>query len=421
MVQPPQINSQSDILSNQTKSAFLWTRLLSIPFWSIISMLSFILYKDMQITAFQVTTIVAMKPMSALLASYWSISIHHRQDRLVSNLIYANVLRFLPFLFFPWIESTWLIIFSFGFYWMLTRGVIPAWVEIFKINIKEVARERAFAYVSAIDYLGAALMPLVIGTLLDEYHLSWRWIFPVTALIGLSSTYFLWRIPSSVINSLNQIKPETPSNFSQQLLKPWKDSWSLLKERPDFFKFQVGFMLGGTGLMMMQSAQPIFFVDRLNLSFTEMAFATTLCKGIGFAVTSPFWARMFAKIDIFYFSGLVTILAALFPFFLIGAEYHILFLYFAYMMYGLMQGGSELSWHMSGPIFAREEDSSVYSRTNVLTVGIRGCIAPYFGSLLLYMFDSSTFVLLCGSFLCLLATERLVHYSKQMKLQVSSM
>lgn len=402
--------------SSQTRSAFLWTRLLSIPFWSLISMLSFILYKDMQISALQITTIVAMKPMSALLASYWSISIHHRQDRLRSNLITANIIRFLPFLFFPWIESAWVMIFAYGLYWMLTRGVTPAWMEIFKINLKESTRERTFAYVSALDYLGAALMPLVIGKLLDEFHLSWRWIFPVTALMGLSSTYFLYRIPSAVIK---QVLLKDSPKLSQQLIKPWKDCWQLLKERPDFAKFQVGFLFGGAGLMMMQSAQPIFFVDQLHLSFTEMAFAMTLCKGIGFAASSPIWVRVFGRIDIFYFTGLVTILAGLFPFFLIGAEYHLLFLYFAFMLYGLMQGGSELSWHMSGPIFAKEGDSSIFSQTNVLTVGVRGCVAPYLGSLLLYMFNSSTAVLLCGSLLCFIATERMMRYSKSMKSEYS--
>lgn len=404
---------ETNHLSKKTQSAFFWTRLLSIPFWSLIGMLSFILYKDMQITALQIATIVAMKPMSALLAAYWSITIHDRQDRLRSNLIWANMLRFVPFLFFPWIEDAWVMIFSFGLYWTLTRGVTPAWMEIFKTHIKDTTRERTFAYVTALDYLGAALMPLLLGLLLDEYHLSWRWLFPLTAVIGLASTYFLFRIPSSAISKLQA----NASTFKQSLGKPWKDCWELLKKRPDFAKFQVGFLFGGAGLMVMQAAQPIFFVDQLHLSFTEMAFAMTLCKGIGFAVSSPLWVRFFGRIDIFYLTAIITILAGLFPFFLIGAEYNLLWLYFAYMLYGLMQGGSELCWHMSGPVFAKEEDSSIYSQTNVLTVGVRGCIAPHIGSLLLYLFHSSTFVLLCGSFLCLLATERMLRYGKALNAQ----
>lgn len=369
----------------------------------------------MQISALQITTIVALKPISALFASYWSLTIHKRRDLLVSNLIWANILRFLPFLFIPWIDSSWLIIFAFGIYMMLTRGIIPAWMEILKLNIKGMARERVFAYVSALDYMISALLPLAIGKLLDDYYLSWRWMFPAAAIIGLSSTYFLFRIPSTMLNDISRAMAAESSTLSQHVARPWKDCWNLLKERPDFAKYQIGFMLGGAGLMVMQPALPIFFVDTLKLSYTEMAFAIALCKGIGFAVTSPVWVRIFRRVDIFYFSGLVTIFIGLFPFFLIGAEYHLLLFYFAYMLYGLMQAGSELSWHMSGPYFAREEDSSVYSRTNVLTVGMRGCIAPFFGSLLLYAFSSSTLVLLVGSLLGLMATERLFRYSKDVK------
>jgi Major Facilitator Superfamily len=398
----------------QTRAAFLWSRLFNIPFWTIINMLSFILYKDMQITTLQITIIVALKPISALFAAYWSVSIHQRQDRLISNLVWANILRFVPFLFFPWMGSAWLMILAFGVYMMLHRGCIPAWMEILKLNIKGTARERVFAYVNASDYLISAFMPLLIGWMLDDFHEAWRWIFPITALIGLSSTYFLFKIPPSMIPKISE-RMKSEFTISEHALKPWKDCWTLLKERPDFANFQKGFFLGGAGLMIMHAVLPIFFVDTLHLSYTEMAFAITLCKGIGYAVTSPIWVRVFHRLDIFYFCGLVTILIALFPFFLYGAEQHLLFFYFAYMMYGLMQAGSELAWHMSGPIFSQEGDSSVYSRTNVLTVGVRGCIAPFFGSFLFYIFNNSMIVLFCGSLVAILATERLFHYSRARK------
>lgn len=52
------------------------------------------------------------------------------------------------------------------------------------------------------------------------------------------------------------------------------------------------------------------------------------------------------------------------------AQYHVIMLYVAYGLYGVMQAGSELGWHMSGPCFAQEKDSTVFSSTNVLMVGI---------------------------------------------------
>lgn len=399
----------SEYLLRQTRRAYLCTRLLNIPFWSILSLLSLILYKEMQISALQIALFISLKPLSALFAPYWSSSLPQRQDRLIPNIFWANILRYLPFLFFPWIESSWLIIFSFGFYMMLQRGVMPAWMEIFKRNIKGIEREKVFAFGSALDYLGPAFLPLAIGIFLDDYSISWRWLFFSAASIGLLSTFFLYGIPAVTFSE--NTETQSPSTFLGEVFKPWKQSWALIRDYPEFRNYQIGFMLGGTGLIVIHSTLPMFFVDVLKLSYTEMALAIALSKGIGFVAASPLWVKLIRRIDLFLFSSIVTILCALFPFFLMGAEWHLFFFYFGYLLYGVMQAGSELSWHLSGPIFSKEKESSVYTQTNVLMVGIRGCIAPFFGTFLYSCFNS-TAVLLAGCCFCLLATERLRHYRR---------
>ena len=50
--------------------------------------------------------------------------------------------------------------------------------------------------------------------------------------------------------------------------------------------------------------------------------------------------------------------------------------YAAYTMFGIMQAGSTLSWHLSGPIFSKEKDSTLFSGVSVAMVGLRGCIFP---------------------------------------------
>ena len=157
----------------KTRSAFLWTRLLNIPFWVIFNMLPIILYKDLHATPFQITAIIALKPIASLFSPYWSISVSQRQDRLVSNLVWANILKFLPFLFFPWLDNPWLFVLAFGFYMMFVRGVIPSWMEIIKLNIQGTAREKVFAFGSAMDYVISAILPLAFGWVLDDYHNSW--------------------------------------------------------------------------------------------------------------------------------------------------------------------------------------------------------------------------------------------------------
>ncbi len=399
----------------RTQSAFIWTRILDVPFWGLVSLLSIILYKDMQITPLQITVIIALKPMSALLAPYWSQAIYQRPDRVISNLVWANIVRYFPFLFVPWVSSPWIIIAAFGLYMVLYRGVIPGWMETVKKNLPPKDRERLVAYGSTINYCGTALLPLLLGLALDGYEHSWRWLFPLTALIGLISTLFLYRIPVSA-EGRQEVAPPLGvwSLFKEQMLKPWKQSWQLIREHVDFAHYQIGFMLGGAGLMVIQPALPIFFVDVLELSYTKMLIALAVCKGLGFVLASPFWLKLFRKWNIHSFSGLVTVLAALFPLLILGAQFDSIMLYVAYGLYGVMQAGSELSWHMSGMAFSKEQDSSAFSGTNVLTVGIRGCIAPALGAVL-YSMTNSMVVMVLGSIFCLLATGHLFKYRSSSK------
>lgn len=163
--------------------------------------------------------------------------------------------------------------------------------------------------------------------------------------------------------------------------------------------------------MIFQPVLPKFFVDVLDLSYLEVATALTVCKGLGFALTSPLWIKAYRQVDIFQFSRWVIFLIAIFPVFLSLSPLNLSWLYVAYFAYGIMQVGSEMSWNLSGPVFAREENSSTYSVVNVLAGGIRGCIFPLLGTLLYEVTNAPT-VLLLGSLLCLAATYQLKASSK---------
>lgn len=394
----------------RTSSAFLFSRLLSVPFSSIFSLLLIILYKDLHATPLQITIAIALRPVASLFAPYWSASIHAQDRSLILKLSIANIIKYLPFLFAPFVDNPWFYVLSFGYYMMLTRGMIPTWMEILKKNVKGISMERVFAYGSAFEYIGGAILPIMFGFLLDGDEQAWRYIFPAAALVGMFSAIFIYRIPASLLD-----KMPAERSFKQHLMNPWKESLNLLKKRPDFLKFQIGFMWGGAGLMVLQPVLPKFFVDVLDLSYLEVAMALTVCKGIGFALTSPFWIIAYRKMDIFQFSRLVIFLISIFPLCLLASQFNLIWLYIGYLAYGMMQVGSEMSWNLSGPVFAKQEDSSKYSVVNVLAGGIRGSIFPLLGTLL-YEYTNAATVLVLGSVFCLISTYQL----KTSKARVSS-
>ncbi len=375
-------------------------RLLGTPLWTLLSMVVYILYKQVGLSPLQITCIVALKPTSSLLSPYWSHAIYKRPHKLTSNLLGANFLRYGFFLCLPWVDSPWFLIFAFGVYMTLSRATIPAWTEIFQSNLPSEQREELVGYATTIDYLGTAVMSVLLGIALDFYPDQWRWLFWISALLGILSTSLLLLIHPYMSNNIQ--KPTLFSRqsagalrrFKKQIIRPWKAVRRLLLKRSDFTVFQWGFMLGGSSLMIIQPALPRFFLDTLKLSFVEMGCALSLCKGLGVALSSPMWTKLFRKLSIFQFSSLVTLFAAIFPFFLLASYWQGALLYFAYGFYGVMQAGSEMSWHMSSLVFSKGKDSSLFSIANVLTVGIRGCLVPILGSLVLHWLEPSSIILL---------------------------
>lgn len=390
------IFSPSARSDHATRLAYLMTCILRAPFWALYNLLMFILYKDLGASPFQIALFIAIRPIVSIFSMYWSAPIVGRPDRLRKNIVLAGVVGYLPFFFFPLIRSPWFVLFASGVYMTTFRGSVPAWMEVFKRNLPHEMRNKVFSWGSMISYSIVAGLPLVLGPMLDRFSFSWCWLFPLSAFLGLLPILYQLRMP--IDGSMEQSAPRL--SLSKRVTNPWSNAWQLFRSRADFRCYQIGFMLfGGCGLMIIQPALPKFFMDILGLSYTELSIALAMCKGVGFALTSPLWARAMSRVNLFRFSSVVTFFGGVFPLILLVAQWQIGWVYVAYLFYGVMQAGSELIWHLAGPLFADREDSSVYSNVSILIVGLRGCCIPQFGSFLSIWF-ASPIILLLGTLSC---------------------
>lgn len=395
--------------------AFTLSKLLNTPFWSLYStMLPFILYRDLHASAALVAFALAIKPLSSLIAPYWSAALKCQTGWLRKNIIWGNLLGHLPFFFTPFFDSPWFLTLSGAFYMILARGVTPVWMEILKLQVETKKRTALFAWSSALTYLGDALFACIAGLLLDDYKEAWRWLFPFTALLSCSAIFWQYKLPT-LPGGADTVSPSrglpTFAQLCFQLKKPWVESWRLLKRRPDFMRFQIGFTFGGGALMIIHGALPTFFVDVLNISYSEVGLALGLCKGIGFILATPTWASFFNRLNIYQFNGWVTAMALTYPLLLFFAPSNIIWLYGAYLCYGVMQGGSEIGWNLSGVAFSQKEESTPYTIVNVLMVGLRGILTPLSGFLCLFISPYSSILL--GAIFSLLATQSLFAFSRK--------
>ncbi|WP_052236385.1 MFS transporter [Candidatus Protochlamydia amoebophila] len=388
-----------DYLKN-TQFIFIASKLLNSPLGAMYNLLSFIICKQLGATPFQITLLISSKPLVALISFYSSVFIKNRPERLKSLIISSTILSFIPCFAFPFVTNCWFFIFAFALFMMSAKAMLPAWAEIFKRNIGPEGRSAIFSKGSTVNYLANIFVPLLLAPILDYYPLIWTEIFFILALIQLAHVVFLLRLKVRLEEHESSSFAPNSFSFRSVIFDPWKNSWQLMKQRPDFRNYQIVFLLGGTGLILSQPVLPLFFEQILHLSYTQLIFAVSLCKGIGFAITSPLWANAFNRISINLFNFFVTALAGLFAIVLATIQQEVLWLYLAYLIYGIMQAGSEMSWHLAGPRFAKQEDSTLYTSVNIAMIGLRGCIAPFIGELLFCTTNFSV-VFFCSAGCCL--------------------
>lgn len=411
--------SQRDQLNIQenTKLTFIWAKLLSSPLESMCGLLAFILYKELHASPFQITLLISSKPIVALLSFYGNSFIRGNAYKLKPLITVSTLISFLPFLFFPIMDNVWFFILAYAIFMMSNRAVIPAWSEILRINLTNQERGKVFSIGSTANYLANIVVPILISPMIDYYPGIWKSIFFILAIIHCFSAIVISFIRIKNQEKVLSIEKKTSFSLKSILIAPWKNSWSLIKERKDFRNFQFVFMLGGGGIMLMQPVFPIFFKQTLQLSYTELTLAISFCKGIGFAISSPIWARKLYQIPIHLFNSYVTCLAGVFAFLIIVSTYQISGVYIAYLIYGVMQAGSELSWNLSGPIFSKDQESTLFTGVNVAMVGLRGCFVPFLGELL-FLYSNSFTVFACGGCLCLMGSVYslwLNHYFRNME------
>lgn len=386
--------------------ALVWSNLLSEPLFTLYGFIAFILYKDLGASAFQIALMTMLKPVVTILSFYWSAGL--KNGKLKSNLFWAGFLMRAPFLFCFWFDSVWYVIGAAVNYMFFYRASMPAWLELLKQNMKEGSRSKAFSMSSALGYAEGVALSLAMGGLLDQDAGLWKGLFVAAAVIGMGALWAQSRIEVDAGGD----EAEERLSLRERVARPWKDSWKLIKNRPDFSKFQWGFMLCGFGIMLIQPALPLFCADDLGISYLEMAAAVSIAKGLGFALSSPIWARWMERANVFQMASAVFLSVGFFPVLLSCSVWGLFWLYAAYFLYGVGQGGSHLVWNLSGPIFAGKEESSRYTGVNVVMAGLRGAVAPPLGGWLAVAWGPVE-VLILGGLLCFYSGARLYQRKKE--------
>lgn len=359
-------------------AALMSVALLQEPLTCLFIWLPFILRKQCGATAFILSLLATIKPVVSLLSFYWSQFVMERgwSNRQIVGI--SGFLARVPFLFFPFIDSIPYDIFATAAYLFFSKASIPGWMETLKLNFDAASFKKWFSWSTTLGYVEGMFLAWGLGYLFDHSLLAWRYLFAISAVIGMIGVLGQTRFPLSLL-----IQPPLKDITLKTLfVKPIQDALEVLNLRKDFALFQKGFMYGGLGIMLVNVVLPLFLVDILDLKHLDYANCRYFLMGIGFILFSPLWQKWMEKRSIFRMTQWICLGFGAYVVLLYGAVFSSMCLYLAFFLYGVFQAGSHLIWHLSGPVFAKNEDSKIFSSVNLVMVGLRGVVGPLLGTLL---------------------------------------
>lgn len=383
----------------RTRFAFFWMNVASEPLVALYSLIPFLLRKDLDASLFQIALFVSLRPVLSVFSFYWSAYLKEGKGRLISNLISASFLAFFPFLFFPFFGNFWFLLFASATYQLFSKAAIPSLIEVLKRNLPKRQRENVYSLYFLLSFVESGLLGILFGKILDGHVLPWGTLFFFAALLGLSTIVLFSRL---YVPQQEEESKSTPRSLTQ----PIKESFRLMRNNADFASFQKAFMIGGSALMLMAPALAVYYADTLKLTYSNITTARFIFMAIGVAGSTFFWRKGLSEIPLLRLTTWVLLGFGLFPIALLFSQLHLWFLYFAFFLYGVAQAGSHLIWNLSGTFFAGDNDSSPYTRVNILMLGIRGAIVPLVGGLLCEIVGPVP-VLVMGMSLCLWGARHL--------------
>lgn len=383
---------------------FLFSRFLASPLEAMYTLLIFILSKDLNADVLQITILASVKPLVSLVAFYVSSLFMSKLNKIRNYLVILNIVGCLPCLLFPFVQSVWYYTLSYILFMTTLRAAFPAWAEILKTNLGLCKMGNIVSKGTSINYCMTIFLPLILSYWLDQNKHIWKVLFFSLAILQILNTFVLLRVQLLSQNLKNSHVGNSSFLISLKfiVLSPWQKGWKLLREKPEFAQYLILFFLGGAGLVAVQPILPIFFKENLQLSYQQLTLAFSLCKGIAFVFSSPLWARLANKISLYLLNSYINLFSCLFLAFILAANGNTHWLFLAYLMYGTMQAGCELSWNLSGPIFSKEKESTPYSGLNLALIGIRGSLFPFIGQWIFLNSNASVIFMSAGS-LCFLS------------------
>ena len=282
----------------------------------------------------------------------------------------------------------------------------PAYAAIMKDVYPDEHRGRIMGYVRVFLAFTTIVSTLIVGLLLKV--ISYRWLFPIGAAIGVLSAFIFSRIKTA-----DPGRHELENKRST--LRFMRDALVIPFHNRQFGWFALSVLVFGFGTIMITPVYPLFQDKALNMEYWQLAILTNV-QSVAWMFAYLFWGKYVDSKSPIKATVVNVFLTILLPvgYFISGSW---LALTPFHVIAGITNAGIELAYFNCILDFSEEGRTSHYQALFSFLIGIRGSIAPLAGAKLIgyfadrqwdmrYLFLLAAFIMLIGATMQVVGMKR---------------
>ncbi len=260
----------------------------------------------------------------------------------------------------------------------------PAYAAIIKEVYPAEQRGQILAYSRAAILVAQIISTLVAGWLMG--FVSYQWVFPCAAVIGIIAAFVFARINPSETDAETVEELEKRPGAMEKMRDTASFIWStlgILREDRAFRWFALSVFTYGFGNLLTVPIIPLVQVDELHITKAQLAVMFNLMQVVAIFFYF-YWGRFVDRRSPQQAVVINVLLNCLVPIvyiatgFLPGANAWVLLP--AYIVSGIVLAGIDLSYFNAILTFSGSDNVSRYQALQSFLLGIRGTIAPLIGS-----------------------------------------
>lgn len=278
-------------------------------------------------------------------------------------------------------------------YYLASPIIYPTINQFLKNTYRHENFGKLFSQATSLNKIVMLVVTFVYGFWLDYNPYAFTYVYPIIALIAISSVHLLSKIPYADKDIIIK-KP-----FFDAVNDSIKSMKNLVLTNKPYLHFEIGFMLYGFAFMSTVAVLTIYFDDVLHLNYSSIAFYKNGYNIIAILLL-PFFGKLIGKIDprrfaAITFASMMLYLAALaitqyFPSYIDLLNIRLYYWMMVYILFhGVFAATMSLLWFIGSAYFGKDEDAGNLQSVHLSLTGIRAAFAPIIGILFYQWFGFS--------------------------------